>query len=130
MTERIWAARRSAQRGIGRAFDALGARPFGILVFAMSIALLVYLELGVAGSIRAEAVASAPRVDHPARVASFVTNVYVRAGDAVDPGTPLVELSPHFIDRELGRIDAQVQELLLESQLDSPQSAFLSVGVG
>lgn len=117
MANRIRATRRSAQRGVGRAFDALGARPFGIVVFALSVALLVYLQVGVAGSIRAEAVALATIVDHPARVASFVTDVYVRAGDSVDLGTPLVELSPHFIDRELGRIDLEIQKLLYESKL-------------
>ena len=117
MANRIRATRRSAQRGLGRLFDAFGARPFGIVVFAMSVALLVYLQVGVGASIRADAVALASMVDHPARVASFVTEVYVRAGDAVDTGTPLVELSSHFIDRELGRVDAEIQKLLQESKL-------------
>ncbi len=75
MADRIRATRRSAQRGVGRAFDALGARPFGIVVCALSVARLVYLQVGVAGSIRAEAVALATIVDHHARVASFVTDV-------------------------------------------------------
>jgi biotin carboxyl carrier protein len=117
MANRVLATRRSAQRGLGRTFDAFGARPFGIAVFAVSVALLVYLQVGIGGSIRADAVALAPMVDHPARVASFVTDVYVRAGDAVDAGTPLVDLSPHFIDRELGRIDSEIQKLLEESKL-------------
>lgn len=117
MADRIRATRRVAQRGFGRAFDALGARPFGIVVFGLSVVLLVYLQIGVVGSIRAEAVALAPIVDHPARVASFVTEVFVQAGDAVDVGTPLVELSPHFINRDLGRIDVEVQKLLQESKL-------------
>jgi len=117
MADRIRLTRRSVQRGFGRVFDALGARPFGIVVFGASIALLVYLQVGIAGSIRADAVALAPMIDHPARVASFVTDVYVRAGDTVGVGTPLVELSAHFIDRELGRIDVEVQKLLQESKL-------------
>ena len=117
MANRALATRRSAQRGIGRAFDAFGARPFGIAVFASSVALLVYLQVGIGGSIRADAVALARMVDHPARVASFVTSVYVIAGESVETGTPLVELSPHFIDRELGQIDAEVQKLLEESKL-------------
>ncbi|MCH7866670.1 MAG: hypothetical protein IH881_03165 [Myxococcales bacterium] len=117
MYDRILATRRSAQRGIGRVFDAFGARPFGILVFALSITLLVYLQSGVVGGIRADAVAAAGLVEQPARVSSYVTKVYVRAGDAVDVGAPLVDLSPHFIDRELGRIDAEFQKLLHESKL-------------
>ena len=117
MYDRILATRRSAQRGIGRVFDAIGARPFGILVFALSITLLVYLQSGVVGSIRADAVAAAGLIEQPARVSSYVTKVYVRAGDAVDVGAPLVDLSPHFIDRELSRIDAEFQKLLHESKL-------------
>jgi multidrug efflux pump subunit AcrA (membrane-fusion protein) len=117
MAKQILAAKRSAQRGFGRAFDAMGARPFGIAVFGLSVALLVYLQVGVVGSIRADAVALAPVVDHPARVASFVTEVYVSAGDTVAIGTPLVVLSPHFINRELDRIDLEVQKLLQESKL-------------
>jgi multidrug efflux pump subunit AcrA (membrane-fusion protein) len=117
MAKRILAARRSARRGFGRVFEAFGARPFGIVGFALSVAALVYLQVGVAGSIRADAIALAPTVDHPVRVASFVTSVYVRAGDTVEAGTPLVELSPHFIDRDLGLIDAEVLKLLQESKL-------------
>jgi len=64
-------------------------------------ALLLNLQLAGGGAIRAEAVARAPTVDHPAPVASFVTAVFVRPGDAVQVGTPLVDLSSHFIDREL-----------------------------
>lgn len=116
-TNRFRTSRRSAQRGVGRVFDAFGARPFGILVFAASVALLVYLKVGLAGGFRAEAIALARQVDHPARVASFVTSVYVRPGDPVEAGAPLVELSPHFIDQELARVDAEVEKLLQEAQL-------------
>jgi hypothetical protein len=98
-------------------FDALGARPFGIVAFAVSAALLVYLQVGVGAGIRADAVAIAPLVEHPSRIASFVTNVFVHAGERVSPGTPLVDLSPHFIDRELRQIDAEVEKLLEESKL-------------
>jgi multidrug resistance efflux pump len=117
MANRMLAIRRSVRRGFGRVFEAFGARPLGIVVFAMSGAFLAYLQVGLAGSIRADAVALAPSVDHPARVASFVTDVFVRAGDSVEVGTPLVELSPHFIDRELSGIDAEVLKLLEESKL-------------
>jgi len=117
MPDRTRIAYRSVQRGIGRVFDAIGARPIGIVVFAASVALLGYLQVGVGGSIRADAVATAPLIDHPSRVVSFVTNVFVNVGDRVEPGTPLVELSPHFIDRELLQIDAEVEKLLEESKL-------------
>jgi multidrug resistance efflux pump len=113
-TRSIW---RSAQRVGDRLFDAISARPLGIVVFGCSVALLLQLELGMQASIRVEAVAHAQRVDHPARVASFVTKIYVLPGDSVEAGAPLVALSPHFIDRELGHIDAEVEKLLHESQL-------------
>lgn len=105
------------QRGLDRVFENIGAQPVGILVFVASIVLLAYLQVGPAASIRAEAVASAPQIDHPARVSSFVTSVYVQPGDAVEPGSPLVELSPHFIDRELARVDTEIEKLLRESSL-------------
>ena len=35
----------------------------------------------------------------------------------MEAGTPLVELSPHFINRDLGLIDAEVLKLLQESKL-------------
>lgn len=108
---------RSLQRGTDRIFDAVSVRPVGMLVFAASVTLLLYLQVGVQGSIRAQAVAHATQVDHPARVASFVTKVYVQQGDQVDAGAPLVDLSSHFIDREVSRIDAEVEKLLHESQL-------------
>lgn len=117
MENRIWSTRRNAQRELGRAFDALGARPFGMVAFGLSVALLLYLQVGAGGSIRADAVATARLVEQPARVSSFVIKVYVRAGDVVGAGAPLVDLSPHFIDRDLGRIDAEVQKLLHESKL-------------
>ena len=110
----IW---RSTQRLGDRIFDAISARPIGIVVFACSAALLVHLELGMQASIRADAVASAQQVDHPARVDSFVANVYVQPGDPVEAGAPLVDLSPHFIDRELGRIDTEIEKLLQEARL-------------
>ncbi len=105
------------QRTSDRVFDTFSVRPLGLIVFASSIALLLYLNLGLQGAIRAQAVAHAAQVDHPARVASFVTEVYVRPGDEVEAGAPLVDLSPHFIDREVSRIDAEVEKLLHESQL-------------
>jgi len=110
----IW---RSMQRFGDRIFDAISARPIGIVVFACSAALLVHLELGMQASIRADAVASAQQVDHPARVDSFVAHVYVQPGDPVEAGAPLVDLSPHFIDRELGRIDTEIEKLLQEARL-------------
>ena len=113
-TTSIW---RRGQRGLDRFSEVVGAQPLGVLVFLASILLLVYLQADLGASIRSEAVASAPQVDHPARVSSFVTSVYVRPGDMVEPGSPLVELSPHFIDRELARIDTEIEKLIRESNL-------------
>jgi multidrug efflux pump subunit AcrA (membrane-fusion protein) len=117
VANRVQSIRRSARRAVDRIFDSLGARPLGLVVFALSVALLVTLQLGIGGNIRADAIATATMRDHPALVSSFVIDVYVHPGDTVEVGAPLVELSPHFIDRELDQIDAEVQKLLQESEL-------------
>jgi multidrug resistance efflux pump len=87
------------------------------VVFIASAALLLQLSLSQQGSITAQAVGHADYVNHPARVASFVTQVFARPGDRVDVGTPLVELSSHFIDRELASVDGEIEKLLREKQL-------------
>lgn len=99
-------------------FDVIGMRPLGITVFAASVALLVHVVGLSANAIRAEGVAVATLVDHPSRVASFVTRVFVRAGDRVEVGAPLVELSSHFIDQDLTRIDLEIEQLINESKLE------------
>lgn len=98
-------------------FDGIGLRPLGIIVFAGSIGLLLYLSNLHAGTTRSQAVANARLIDHPARVASFVTEVFVRPGDHVDVGAPLVELSSHFIDQRLERLDVQIEQAINESKL-------------
>ena len=113
-TRSIW---RSTTHVVQRLFDALRARPLGIIVFLASATLLLYLQVESQGAIRAEAVAQGLQVDHPARVSSFVTTAYVRSGDLVEAGAPLVELSSHFIDRELAQLDAEVEKLIHESSL-------------
>ena len=117
MSNRAQAIWRTGLHGVERLFDAFRARPLGILVFLGSATLLLYLLVESQGAIRAEAVAQSRRIDHPARVSSFVTGVYVDPGDLVEAGTPLVDLSSHFIDRELARLDAEVEKLLHESSL-------------
>jgi len=104
-------------RAVDRFFDAFSARPVGLVVFLGSAFLLLQLSLNQQSSIRAQAVAYAQYIDHPARVASFVTQVFARPGDRVDVGTPLVELSSHFIDRELTRVDSEIEKLLHEQRL-------------
>ena len=110
----VW---RSVVHSVERVFDAFRARPLGIVVFAASALLLLYLQVMTRGAIRVEAVAQGDQVEEPARVASFVAEVFVSPGDQVDAGTPLVELSSHFVDRELARLDADVEKLMRESQL-------------
>jgi multidrug resistance efflux pump len=110
----VW---RTGVHGIERIFDAFRARPFGIAVFLASATLLLYMQIETHGAIRAEAVARGQQIDHPARVASFVTKVYVRTGERVEAGTPLVELSSYFIDRELVQLDAEVEKLIHEATL-------------
>lgn len=107
----------SVQRGVDRVFESVSARPLSLLVFLGSVALLLYLETSAIGSFRADAVAQAQSVDHPAKVSSFVASTFVQPGDSVEVGAPLVELSSHFIDRELAQVDAEIEKLLHESRL-------------
>jgi multidrug resistance efflux pump len=109
------------QRATDTIFDGVGLRPLGIIVFTASVALLLYLSTLNTGTIRADAVATARMVDHPARVASFVTKVFVKPGDKVQIGAPLVELSSHFIDQRIQRIDVQIEQVLNEAQLAQAQ---------
>ena len=105
------------QRAIRRGFDRLSARPLSIVVFVASVVLLVQLQSGQQGRFHARGVASATSVQHPALVASYVSSILVRVGDRVEPGAPLAELSPHFIDRELTQIELEVKQLLEEAEL-------------
>jgi multidrug efflux pump subunit AcrA (membrane-fusion protein) len=118
-------ARISPFRALLRAYDRLfewtSARPLSIVVFLASIALLVYLQTSVQGGLRVQAVARANTVEHPALVVSFVSNVYVRPGDRVEEGTPLAELSPYFVERDLERVNAQIEQILRESRLAQAQ---------
>lgn len=110
--------RRRVVRATDAIFDAVGLRPLGMVVLLASIAALTQL-LGLSvASVRAEAVATARVVDHPSRVASFATTVFVKPGDRVEVGTPLVELSPHFIDQELTALDREIEQLVNESRLE------------
>ncbi|MAE96558.1 MAG: hypothetical protein CL910_18070 [Deltaproteobacteria bacterium] len=102
-------------------FDELGMRPFGILIFAASTLILLQLVGMASGPVRADAVASADWIDHPAKATSFVIEVLVRPGDAVTAGTLLVRLSPHFIDQRIARIDSQIEETRNEARLAQAQ---------
>ena len=92
-------------------FDVIVLRPVGIVVFAASTILFFYLIGLSAGTIHADGVAVAGRVDHPAPVSSFVTRVFVKRGDRVEVGMPLVELSPDEIDQDLARTDFEIGQL-------------------
>ena len=105
------------RRAHDRVFDWISARPLSILVFAASVAALVYMQSIDAGSFRVRAVAHSPTVEHPSLVASYVSKVYVHPGDRVEAGAPLVELSSYFIDQELERVNANIEQLLRESRL-------------
>ena len=105
------------RRGLSRSFERLSIRPLSIAVFAGSVLLLVNLQSSQLGRFRARAVAQAQVVEHPARFDSFVARLHVRVGDHVEPGMPLAELSPHFIERELARVNAEIEQLLREAEL-------------
>lgn len=104
-------------RALDRGFEKLSARPLSLLVFLASAALLVYLQTSSVGHFRARAVGRAQVVEHPSLVASFISKVYVQPGDHVEAGTPLVDLSSYFIERELSQLNAEVEQLLHERNL-------------
>ncbi len=109
---------RMAIRASDIVFDPIGIRPLGIVVFGASALLLVQMIGFTQGALRADAVALAKRVDHPSRVSSFVTAVFVKPGSRVEVGAPLAELSPHFINQSLARIDSEIEQLINESKLE------------
>lgn len=104
-------------RGSDTFFDSVGLRPLGIIVFAASVFALTQLLSMSVSSVRADAVATARVIDHPARVGSYATAVFVKPGDSVDVGTPLVELSPHFIDRDLQVLAQETEQVINEGRL-------------
>lgn len=104
-------------RAADTVFDALGVRPIGIVVFAASAILLVQVIGLSSSSIRVEGVAVASLVEHPSRLSSFVSRVFVRAGDRLALGAPLVELSPYLIEQEMARLDLEIEQLINESRL-------------
>ena len=105
------------RRLLSRIFESINARPFSIVVFAGSVALLLLLQSSELGRFRVRAVAEAVGIEHPAAVPSFVSQVYVRPGDRVEAGTPLAEISPRFIERELALLDAEMEQILREAEL-------------
>lgn len=107
--------------GVRGWLERLNARPLGVVVFGASVALLVVLQSTQVGRFRARAVAEATAVQHSALIASFVAEVYVRPGDRVEPGTPLAELSPHFVERELAQVTAEIEQVLHEAELARAQ---------
>lgn len=113
--------RRTVRKKLDVLFDRLGMRPLGVLVFAGSTYLLLQL-IGLTGtSVRVDAVAVGTMVEHPSKVASFSTGVFVKPGDYVDIGTPLVELSPYFLDQKISRLNGEIEQLINESKLAQAQ---------
>lgn len=106
------------RRAFERLFEGISARPLSMLVFAASVALLVFLQTSSLGRFQARAVASGRVVEHPALVASFVQKVYVQSGDPIDVGAPLADLSPYFVERELQRLDAEIEQVAHEAELE------------
>jgi hypothetical protein len=111
MTSRFSAKRNELIRLSDSFFDVIGLRPVGIAVFATSTILFFYLIGLSAGTIHADGVAVAGRVDHPAPVSSFVIRVFVKPGDRAEVGMPLVELSPVGIDQDLTTTDFEIGRL-------------------
>jgi len=117
MSQKLKSVRRGILRASDRFFDFIGIRPLGIIVFLSSLFFLVQL-VGISNAvIRVEAVAMGAVVEHPSLVDSFATGVFVQPGDYVEIGTPLVELSSHFVDQKIARIDSDMEQLINEYKL-------------
>ena len=111
MTSQRSSQRKNLLRYSDSFFDVIGLRPVGIAVFATSTILFFYLIGLSAGTIHADGVAVSGRIDHPAPVSSFVSRVFVKRGDRVEVGMPLVELSSDEIDQDLARADFEIGQL-------------------
>lgn len=105
--------------------EVVGARPIGVVGFVASATALLMLMGASAGSFRSDAVAVADRVEHPAMVASFVTELFVAPGELVEVGMPLARLSPHFLDQRIARIDSQIEEVRNEAKLAQAEIAIV-----
>ena len=112
-TQQYFSRKRLVRTG-DRIFDMIGARPLGIVVFAGSAVFFLYVMSLSAAATRADGIAVAGVIHHPAMVSSFTTAVFVRPGDRVEVGAPLVELSPRFLDQEAERIDLEIARLQSE----------------
>lgn len=112
-----------------RIFDAIGARPLGLVVFVGSAALFLYFASLSASSTRADGIAVAEVTHHPAMLSSFTTAIFVRPGDRVEVGAPLVELSARFLDQAAERIDLEIARVRSEetpsADLDARLEALL-----
>lgn len=105
------------RRAFERLFEGISARPLSMIVFAASVALLVFLQSSSLGRFQARAVASGRMVEHPALVASFVEKVYVQSGDPIDVGAPIADLSSYFVERELKRLEVEMEQVAQEAEL-------------
>ena len=122
-------SRKQLVRAGDRIFDAIGARPLGIVVFVGSAAFFLYVAGLSAAATRADGIAVAGVVHHPAMVSSFTTAIFVRPGDRVEVGAPLVELSARFLDQAAERIDLEIAQVRSEqapsTHLDARLEALL-----
>ncbi|MBN1944617.1 MAG: hypothetical protein JW797_03030 [Bradymonadales bacterium] len=110
--------RRSPGRFSEALFDRLGARPLGIIVFVLSALALIAITRTSAGKFSAPAIAHGYQVDHPARSDSFIEQVYVHPGDAIQTGAPLVALSSQLLERQLEQIDAEIARVQRLAELE------------
>lgn len=108
------------RRWFDRFFETLGARPIGILVFCASALAWVQLQASQP-AFSAQAVAQSAFVEHPSRAASYVVEVFAAPGESVRSGTPLVRLSPHFLNQRLARLESQIEEVKNEAKLAQAQ---------
>lgn len=101
-----------------RIHERLGARPMHLVVFLLAVGGVAYLKGQSFGTILAPAVGYSVAVEHPAVAATWVEEVFVRLGDRVEEGAPLLTLSSELLDREIAVLDAGIERLHHEAQMN------------
>lgn len=98
--------------------ERIGARPLHLVVFAAALGVLGLLHSGSRGTLLVPAVGYAPNMEHPSPAATWVDQVFVLPGDRVEKGAPLLTLATTLIEREIAVIDAGIDRLHKEAEMN------------
>jgi multidrug resistance efflux pump len=88
--------------------DRLGPRPALLLVFALCVAALAWMQWRAQATVSLHAVGWAAATEHSAQAETTVAQVHVHPGELVQAGQPLVTLSALPLRREAQLLDAEI----------------------